>query len=203
MIASLRLAVRQIVSAPLRSLLAALAVASGVATLVASEIISLSVTAEINRTAEFEAITGFMSEQMNTGLTAISLVITAAAGFLLLNSISMSVAQRSADLGRLRAVGMTRCQMAGMILVEAAILGLVGSTLGIAIGLGVGRGLIYLLEATSDILINLGRQTYRAHDFCWLQAWDWELACAPPWHQPGGLPGWRLRMHCARRPLQG
>ncbi len=157
--ATIYLALRQLLRSPLRVTLATSAVASGVATLVAAEVISLSVTAEINRTAESAAITGFMSEQMNVGLTAVGLVISAGAGFLLFNSLSMAVAQRRSDFGRLRAVGMTRIQLASMLLFEAFVLGLIGSALGILAGLGVGQGLIRLVEATSEMFNQFGQAT--------------------------------------------
>ena len=157
MLASFRLGIHQIFRSPLRSSLAALAIASGVATLIAAEVISLSVTAEINLTAESETITAFMTEQMNVGLTAIGLVITTGAGFLLFNNISMSVAQRRGSLGRLRVAGMTRAQLAGMILFEALLLGIIGDLFGIVIGSVIGRGLIQLLEATSDIFNQFGQ----------------------------------------------
>lgn len=157
MLASLRLSIHQIFRSPLRSTLAALAIASGVATLIAAEIVSLSVAAEINSTAESETITAFMTEQLNVGLTAIGLVITAGTGFLLFNNISMSVTQRRANLGRLRASGMTRSQLAGMILFEALLLGIIGDLIGVVIGSVIGRGLIQLLEATSDIFNQFGQ----------------------------------------------
>ena len=157
MLASFRLAIRELKRSPLRSILAALAVASGVATLIAAEVISLSVTAEINRTAESETITAFMTEQLNVGLTAIGLVISAGAGFLLFNNISMSVTQRRGDLGRLRAAGMTRSQLAGMILIEALLLGLLGGLTGVLLGTVLGRVLIQFLEATSAIFNQFGQ----------------------------------------------
>jgi putative ABC transport system permease protein len=156
---SIVLAIRQLKRSPLRTVLAAFAVASGVATLIAADVISLSVTAEINRTAESEAITGFMGEQLNVSLTAIGLVISVGAGFLLFNSLSMSITQRRGEFGRLRAIGMTRIQLASMILFEALVLGLIGSGLGILAGLAVGHGLIQLLEATSEIFNQFGQAT--------------------------------------------
>ncbi len=138
-------------------MLAMLAVGSGVATLVAAEVISLSATAEINRTAESAAITGFMSEQMNVGLTAVGLVVTAGAGFLLFNSLSMSIAQRRMDFGRLRAIGMTRRQILGMVMLEATLSGLAGSGLGVFAGIVVGQGLIRLVEATSEMFNQFGQ----------------------------------------------
>lgn len=114
--------------------------ASGVTTLVAAEVLSLSVTAENNRTAEAEAVTGFMSEQPDVGLSAIATVISVGAGFVVFNSSSISVTQRHADFGRLQAGGMTRSQLVGMLHSEARLLGLAGS------GLGLWPGLFSILK---------------------------------------------------------
>src|SRR3990172_1212951 len=134
MTAVLRLARHDLRRAWVRNLLSALAIALGAATLVAAQLISQSVTAEINRTAESEAITAFMTEQLNVGLTVVGLVVTAGAAFVAFNAFSMSVAQRREDFGRLRAVGMTTRQVTAMVLAEAATVGLLGGLVGALAG---------------------------------------------------------------------
>src|SRR3990172_4943798 len=126
MTAVLRLAWHDLRRAWVRNLLSALAIALGAGTLGRAEPNSQSVTAEINRTAESEAITAFMTEQLNVGLTVVGLVVTAGAAFVAFNAFSMSVAQRREDFGRLRAVGMTPQQITVMVLAEAAAPGLLG-----------------------------------------------------------------------------
>ncbi|TFH37760.1 MAG: ABC transporter permease [Anaerolineales bacterium] len=158
MLSIIRLALRNILRSPLRSSLAAFAIAFGVATLIAAEEISLAVTAAINHTAESETITAFMSEQLNVGLTVVGLVVAAGAGFLLFNNYSMSVVQRQGDLGRMRAAGMTRTQLIGMLVFEALLLGVLGGALGILLGTVIGQGIIQLVQATSEIF-NLFGQT--------------------------------------------
>lgn len=54
--------------------------------------------------------------------------------FLILNTFSMLVAQRTRELGLLRAIGASRRQVNRSVLVEALLLGVVGSTLGLAGG---------------------------------------------------------------------
>jgi putative ABC transport system permease protein len=54
--------------------------------------------------------------------------------FLVYNALSVSVAERRHDIGVLRAVGATRGQVAGLFLGEAALLGLLGSLLGLPMG---------------------------------------------------------------------
>ncbi|MFD5467078.1 ABC transporter permease [Kitasatospora sp. NPDC127059] len=78
------------------------------------------------------------------GFAGISLIV---GGFLIINTFSMLVAQRTREIGLLRAIGGSRAQVNGSVLVEALILGVLGSTLGVAVGLGVAFGLIKLMNA--------------------------------------------------------
>jgi putative ABC transport system permease protein len=64
--------------------------------------------------------------------------------FLILNTFSIIVAQRTRELALMRAIGASRKQMIGAVLVEATVIGVVASALGLAAGVGVGAGLAYL-----------------------------------------------------------
>ncbi|WP_405672838.1 ABC transporter permease [Streptomyces sp. NBC_01530] len=65
--------------------------------------------------------------------------------FLIVNTFSMLIAQRTRELGLLRALGADRRQVRRSVLTEALLLGLVGSTLGLAAGIGLAAGLIKLM----------------------------------------------------------
>ncbi|MFD0278746.1 ABC transporter permease [Kitasatospora sp. NPDC127111] len=78
------------------------------------------------------------------GFAGISLLV---GGFLIINTFSMLVAQRTREIGLLRAIGGSRRQVNRSVLVEALILGLLGSTLGLGAGLGLATGLIQLMKA--------------------------------------------------------
>jgi putative ABC transport system permease protein len=67
------------------------------------------------------------AQQLVVGLVALLGVVTA---------LSISVMQRRRELGLLRAVGATRPQVLRSVLAEAILMGLVGATIGFAIGLG-------------------------------------------------------------------
>ncbi|MET9383227.1 ABC transporter permease [Streptomyces sp. NPDC002928] len=67
--------------------------------------------------------------------------------FLIVNTFSMLIAQRTRELGLLRALGADRRQVRRSVLTEAVLLGLVGSTLGLAAGIGLAAGLIKLMSA--------------------------------------------------------
>lgn len=153
----LRLARIQLRRGWMRAAVTGAAVAVGVATLVAADLISRSVTEDIARHAEAETLTAFISEQLNVGLTAIGWVISAGGGFLLFNTFAMAVAQRREDLGRLRAVGMTRAQAVALILAEALLVGAAGSAIGLLSGVVAARALVQLIQSTSEMMNALGR----------------------------------------------
>ena len=73
------------------------------------------------------------------GFAGIALVVGI---FLILNTFSMLIAARTRELGLLRALGASRRQVTGMVLVEGLLVGLVGAT----VGLGAGIGLAALLK---------------------------------------------------------
>src|SRR4051812_29005793 len=76
---------------------------------------------------------------------AVALVVGA---YLIVNTFSILVAQRSRELALLRAIGASRRQVSRSVLLEALVLGLIGATVGLGLGLGLAyaiRGLIGLL----------------------------------------------------------
>jgi ABC-type antimicrobial peptide transport system permease subunit len=73
---------------------------------------------------------------------AIVAVIVAALG--IVNTLTMGVVERIREIGILRAIGMTKRQVMRMVVVEAAILGIVGVILGSVAGIGAGALLLEL-----------------------------------------------------------
>ncbi|HKT05492.1 MAG TPA: FtsX-like permease family protein, partial [Rugosimonospora sp.] len=61
--------------------------------------------------------------------------------FLILNTFSIIVAQRTRELALMRALGGSRRQMIGSVLVEALIIGTLASVVGLGLGIGVGAAL--------------------------------------------------------------
>ncbi|WP_030245523.1 ABC transporter permease [Streptomyces sp. NRRL S-350] len=84
---------------------------------------------------------------MKYAMLGFAFVSAIVGGFLIINTFSMLVAQRTREIGLLRAIGGSRRQVNGSVLAEALILGVLGSTLGVAAGLGVAVGLIRLMNA--------------------------------------------------------
>ncbi|MEW1830420.1 FtsX-like permease family protein [Streptomyces sp. NPDC088196] len=67
--------------------------------------------------------------------------------FLIINTFSMLVAQRTREIGLMRAIGSSRGQVNRSVLVEATLLGIVGSILGVGAGVGIAVGLMKLMSA--------------------------------------------------------
>lgn len=88
------------------------------------------------------------SEGIKTALSFFSYLLLGFAGvalfvgvFLILNTFSIVVAQRTQELALFRAMGASRRQVIGSVLVEAVVIGLIASVLGLGIGILVGAGL--------------------------------------------------------------
>ncbi|MEU4089452.1 ABC transporter permease [Streptomyces aureus] len=68
--------------------------------------------------------------------------------FLIINTFSMLVAQRTREIGLMRAIGSSRKQVNRSVLVEALLLGTFGSVLGVGAGIGIAVGLMKLMSMT-------------------------------------------------------
>jgi putative ABC transport system permease protein len=64
--------------------------------------------------------------------------------FLILNTFSIIVAQRTRELALMRALGASRRQMISSVLVEAVTIGLIASVVGLGLGIGVGALLAWV-----------------------------------------------------------
>ncbi|MEU6879272.1 FtsX-like permease family protein [Streptomyces sp. NPDC046712] len=67
--------------------------------------------------------------------------------FLIVNTFSMLVAQRTREIGLMRAIGSSRKQVNRSVLIEALLLGVVGSIAGVAAGVGLAVGLMELMSS--------------------------------------------------------
>ena len=85
---------------------------------------------------------------------ALALVAVVVAALGIVNTLTVSVLERVRELGVLRAAGMTRGQVRRTVVVEAGILGIVGSILGIVTGLVAGAILV-LLAGGGPLILDL------------------------------------------------
>jgi putative ABC transport system permease protein len=76
------------------------------------------------------------------GLGFMSIVALFVGAFLIYNTFSMTIVERTRETGMLRALGMTRGQVVALVLTEALALGAAGSGLGLLGGIGLAQGLM-------------------------------------------------------------
>ncbi|MER5211939.1 FtsX-like permease family protein [Streptomyces sp. NPDC002838] len=118
-------------------------------------------TAEEQAESDVEQLGGFLDviKYVMLGFAGIAVLVGV---FLIVNTFSMLIAQRTRELGLLRALGADRRQVRRSVLTEATLLGLVGSTVGLATGIGLAAGLISLMNAlgmnikSSEMVIGWG-----------------------------------------------
>jgi putative ABC transport system permease protein len=67
--------------------------------------------------------------------------------FTIFNSLSITVAQRTRELGQLRMIGASRRQVLAAVVIEALLLGLIASAVGVVFGLGLAIGLSALFAS--------------------------------------------------------
>jgi putative ABC transport system permease protein len=91
--------------------------------------------------SQFAEGLGFISTFLLV-FAAVSLLVGV---FIIFNTFSMLVAQRTRELALLRAVGASRSQVMRVVLGEAAAIGLVGGALGLAGGIGLAKALQLLM----------------------------------------------------------
>jgi putative ABC transport system permease protein len=89
------------------------------------------------RSKQFESMLAGYTTSMNIS-SAFALFVGM---FIIYNSFSIAVTQRRAEIGILRAVGATRRQIQTIFLSESAIVGLIGSAIGMACGIALAYGL--------------------------------------------------------------
>lgn len=93
-----------------------------------------------------------MTRAFQINLTALSLLALLVGMFLIYNTMTFSVVQRRAQLGIFRALGVTRAEVFAAILLEALLIGVVASALGVALGAVLAQGLLRFVARTINDL---------------------------------------------------
>ncbi|MFF1646383.1 ABC transporter permease [Streptomyces sp. NPDC058240] len=95
-----------------------------------------------------QALADDQAKRIEDGLSGLNGMLLAFAGialfvgvFLIANTFTMLVAQRTKELALMRAVGASRRQVKRSVLLEAAVVGVIASVVGFALGLGLATGL--------------------------------------------------------------
>ncbi|MEZ5314158.1 MAG: FtsX-like permease family protein [Thermoanaerobaculia bacterium] len=100
------------------------------------------------RTASRPETLAQMTRAFRFNLRALSLLALLCGSFLIYNALTFSVVQRRDLFGRLRALGVRRIEIVRRILAEAVAVGLLGSAIGLALGVILGRGVTALVLTT-------------------------------------------------------
>jgi putative ABC transport system permease protein len=81
-------------------------------------------------------------------------IIAIVVGFFgIANTLTMSIIERTREIGMLRGVGMTRIQILSMVLAEAATMGIIGGILGVIFGIILSRIFLLAMSAMSGYQI--------------------------------------------------
>ncbi|NUP41685.1 MAG: FtsX-like permease family protein [Streptomyces sp.] len=101
-------------------------------------------TAKETADANQKSVEGFMNvmKYAMLGFAGIAFLVGI---FLIINTFSMLVAQRTREIGLMRAIGSSRKQVNRSVLAEALLLGVFGSVLGVGAGVGLAVGLMKLM----------------------------------------------------------
>jgi putative ABC transport system permease protein len=87
---------------------------------------------------------------LRTALLVFGFISLFVGAFIIFNTLSITVAQRTKEFGLLRMIGASRRQVLGSVVLEAIVIGLVASIIGIAAGFGLSK-LINALFTSSGI----------------------------------------------------
>ena len=101
----------------------------------------------------FAQIFDFLIGAVN-GLLGMSVVIALVG---IVNTMTLSIFERRHELGLVRALGMTRTQVGRMVRLEAVLIGLLGTTIGVAAGVLLGWVVVSSMDESIDLAFNWAR----------------------------------------------
>lgn len=97
--------------------------------------------------SESEDAVGQFLGVIETFLLVFAIIAVLVGGFIIVNTFSILVAQRTRELALLRALGASRQQVTRSVLLEAAVMAVVASTVGVLLGWALALGLAALFRA--------------------------------------------------------
>ncbi len=93
-----------------------------------------------------------MIQAFQTNLYALSLLALIVGMFLIFNTMTFAVVQRTELIGTLRALGVTQSEIFRGVCAEAAVVGLVGTAIGVVLGVTLGRSSVDMVTQTVNDL---------------------------------------------------
>jgi putative ABC transport system permease protein len=112
-------------------------------------------TAEQQARTDAEDTDEFISF-LQTFLLAFGGIALFVGSFVIANSLSITIAQRTREFATLRTVGASRRQVLGSIILESLVVGVMASVVGLFLGLGLAKLLFWLFDLVGFTLPNTG-----------------------------------------------
>jgi putative ABC transport system permease protein len=112
----------------------------------------LPADATVQRPAQRGEQVSAMLSAFQLNLTALSCIAVFVGAFLIYNAVASAVVRRRPEAGILRAVGASRSQLRQLFLTEAALIGFVGSVVGLLIGILLARFALQAVSTTVSAL---------------------------------------------------
>lgn len=109
--------------------------------------------------AEFDEQIGSSIAIFNAIILGVALISLAVGGLSVINTMAMSVAERTREIGVKRAIGATRARIVREVVTEAAVIGLIGGGIGLVLGSIVVFVANALGRSSGTILFQLTPQT--------------------------------------------
>jgi ABC-type antimicrobial peptide transport system permease subunit len=112
-------------------------------------------TGTAQASSDADDTTSFLSVLQKV-LLGFGLVALFVGAFVIANSLSITIAQRTREFATLRTIGASRSQVLTSVIVEAFAVGVFASVVGLLLGLGLAKGLFKLFDAAGLTLPNNG-----------------------------------------------
>jgi putative ABC transport system permease protein len=97
-----------------------------------------------------------MLSNYQIGLNMLSMIALFVGAFLIYNAFAMTIVERTREFGMLRTIGMSRRQIVTNVIMEALALGVIGSGLGVLLGILGARGLAGLMGSLLGTDLSIG-----------------------------------------------
>jgi putative ABC transport system permease protein len=109
-----------------------------------------------NQATEDASDTKSFTSFLQTFLLAFGGIALFVGAFVIANSLSITIAQRTREFATLRTLGASRRQVLWSVLIESTVVGALASVVGLFLGLALAKGLFALFEAVGFTLPNSG-----------------------------------------------
>jgi len=112
-------------------------------------------TGDTQAASDAEDTNSFISF-LQTFLLSFAGVALFVGAFVIANSLSITIAQRTREFATLRTLGASRRQVLRSVILESLVMGIIASVVGLFLGLALGKGLFKLFDAVGFTLPNNG-----------------------------------------------